>query len=48
MTDRIDPWMSAKALLDRLARGLPVAAPDTELLARILVSNPARLFGFDE
>jgi 4-hydroxy-2-oxoheptanedioate aldolase len=26
MTDRNDPWMSSKALLDRLAQGLPVAA----------------------
>jgi 4-hydroxy-2-oxoheptanedioate aldolase len=26
MTDRIDPWLAAKVLLDRLAQGLPVAA----------------------
>jgi 4-hydroxy-2-oxoheptanedioate aldolase len=26
MTDRIDPWMTPKVLLERLARGLPVAA----------------------
>jgi 4-hydroxy-2-oxoheptanedioate aldolase len=26
MTDHIEPWMAAKVLLDRLARGLPVAA----------------------
>jgi 4-hydroxy-2-oxoheptanedioate aldolase len=26
MTERIDPWLAAKVLLDRLAQGLPVAA----------------------
>src|SRR5271170_3724379 len=26
MIDRIDPWLSAKALMERLAQGLPVAA----------------------
>src|ERR1700683_1486739 len=26
MIDRIDPWLTAKALMQRLAQGLPVAA----------------------
>jgi 4-hydroxy-2-oxoheptanedioate aldolase len=52
MTDRIDPWLAAKVLLDRLAQGLPVAAlgvrcSRTADIARIARSTGHRAIWID-